>query len=86
MNPTITIPLTYFVGAFVCLTGTIGVLGRTIFAVMQTRLNAQDKLLDAQDKRNEQTQAEIVHLRLEVSRLSKGCGLVTCHWSTRKPE
>jgi hypothetical protein len=83
MNPSITIPLSILIGAFACLAGTVGILARTIFAVMQTRLNAQDKLLDAQEKRNEQTQSEIIHLRLEVSRLSKGCGLVTCHWNSR---
>lgn len=60
--------------------GTIGVLGSTIAALagvmwgfMKSRLEAQDKIIDAQN-------VTIKGLQDDVERMAKGCGADGCVW------
>lgn len=63
--------------------GTIGVLGSTIAALagvmwgfMKSRLEAQDKIIDAQN-------ITIKGLQDDVERMAKGCGAEGCVWKNR---
>lgn len=72
----IVLPIGWMLATIGSLAGTIAALAAIIWAFMKSRLEAQDKLIDAQS-------LMITKLQDDVSRMSKGCGADTCHWKFR---
>lgn len=63
------IPIGWLLTAIISLGGIIATLATTIFQILKTRLDAQDKIIE--------------HLKADVNRLTKGCGMENCHWRGR---
>lgn len=73
MNDAINLPIGWILATIGSLAGTIAALATIMWAFMKSRLEAQDKLLDAQA-------IIITKLQDDVARMSKGCGADSCHW------
>ena len=76
MNDVITLPIGWILATIGSLAGTIAALATIMWAFMKSRLEAQDKLIDSQT-------TTIAKLQDDVDRMSKGCGVDTCHWKFR---
>jgi hypothetical protein len=59
----------WILGSFLALAGIIGTMARVIYSALIHRIEAQDEIIG--------------HLRKDVDRLSKGCGIVPCLWGSR---
>lgn len=59
----------WILGSFLALSGIIGTMAKVIYSSLVRRIEAQDRI--------------ITHLKQDVERLSKGCGLVPCLWTER---
>lgn len=59
----------WVLGAFGILCGVVSTLAGIIYKLMTSRLAAQDKIIE--------------HLKGDVDRLSKGCGVEECLWKKR---
>lgn len=69
LSTIVEIPIGWLLSAIISLSGVIATLAGIIWRSMQARLDAQDKIIE--------------HFREDVTRLSKGCGVDTCHWRLR---
>lgn len=65
----VSISIGWILATIGALASVIAALASMIYQIMQSRLNAQDKIID--------------HLKEDVGRMSKGCGADSCHWSKR---
>lgn len=65
----IEVPIAWMLAALLSLCSVIAALAGIIWRSMQSRLDAQDKLIE--------------HFRADIERLSKGCGIVECFWKKR---
>ncbi|MBK1884565.1 hypothetical protein JIN85_19270 [Luteolibacter pohnpeiensis] len=63
------ISVSWVLGIIGLLGGVIATLASIIYKSLSDRLAAQDKIIE--------------HLRADVERMSKGCGLDPCHWRVR---
>jgi hypothetical protein len=70
------IPVEWVLGVLIGLGGVIATLAKVIWNVMQSRLTAQDAIINSQT-------LTISKLQEDVDRLSKGCGHEVCHWKKR---
>lgn len=70
------IPVEWVLGVLIGLGGVIATLAKVIWNVMQSRLTAQDAIIQSQT-------ATISKLQDDVERLSHGCGHDICHWRNR---
>lgn len=70
------IPVEWVLGVLIGLGGVIAALAKVIWSVMQSRLTAQDKIIEAQT-------GTIAKLQDDVERLSRGCGHDVCLWKKR---
>jgi hypothetical protein len=70
------IPVEWVLGVLIGLGGVIATLAKVIWNVMQSRLTAQDAIINSQT-------ITIGKLQEDVDRLSKGCGHEVCHWKKR---
>jgi len=70
------IPVEWVLGVLIGLGGVIATLAKVIWNVMQSRLTAQDAIINSQT-------LTITKLQEDVDRLSKGCGHEVCHWKKR---
>jgi hypothetical protein len=68
-STTLEMPIGWLLGAIATLGGVIATLAATVFQILKARLDAQDKIIE--------------HLRADVIRLTKGCGMESCHWRQR---
>lgn len=59
----------WILASFVGLAGVIATMAKLIHKSLVQRIESQDRI--------------ITHLRQDVDRLSKGCGLVPCLWAPR---
>lgn len=76
MTDAISLPIGWILATIGSLAGTIAALATIMWAFMKARLEAQDKLLDAQA-------LVITKLQDDVARMGKGCGADHCHWRSR---
>jgi hypothetical protein len=60
------IPVEWILSVLLGLGGVIATLAGVLWRTMNSRLEAQDKIIS--------------HLQTEVARLSKGCGMESCIW------
>lgn len=65
----IEIEIGWILGIIGTLGGVITSLAVILWTTMKDRLTAQDKIIDG--------------LRADIDRMSKGCGIDTCHWRSR---
>lgn len=65
----IEIEIGWILGIIGTLGGVITSLAVILWTTMKDRLTAQDKIIDG--------------LRADIERMSKGCGIETCHWRSR---
>jgi hypothetical protein len=63
------IPVSWILATLISLSGVIATLAGIIWRNLQSRLDAQDALIE--------------HFRKDIDRLSKGCGVEVCHWRHR---
>jgi hypothetical protein len=63
---TIELPIGWLLSSILGLGGVIATLAGIIYRILTDRLDAQDKLID--------------HLKIDVERMRKGCGVSTCLW------
>jgi hypothetical protein len=63
------IPAAWLLTAIVSLGTAIATLAATIFHILKTRLDAQDRIIE--------------FLKADVNRLTKGCGVESCVWRGR---
>jgi hypothetical protein len=63
---TIELPIGWLLSAILGLGGVIATLAGIIYRILTDRLDAQDKLID--------------HLKIDVERMRKGCGVSACLW------
>jgi len=76
MNDVVSLPIGWILATIGSLAGTIAVLATIMWAFMKSQLEAQYKLIDSQN-------TTISKLQDDVDRMSKGCGMDTCHWRQR---
>jgi len=76
MNDVVSLPIGWILATIGTLGGTIAALAGIMWAFMKSRLEAQDKLINAQT-------LTIAKLQDDVSRMGKGCGIDSCHWKIR---
>jgi len=76
MNDVVSLPIGWILATIGSLAGTIAVLATIMWAFMKSQLEAQYKLIDSQN-------TTISKLQDDVDRMSKGCGMETCHWRPR---
>ena len=69
MDGSVTIPLTWILSTIGGLAAVIATLAGIIYSSLQSRLAAQDQIIE--------------HLRKDVDRLTKGCGFRECLWRER---
>lgn len=69
MPDTIILPISWILGIIATLGTVIATLAGIIWSILNSRLAAQDKIIE--------------HLRGEVDRLVKGCGVSGCSWRGR---
>lgn len=69
-------PLAWLLSTIGILAGSIATLAGVMWSFMKSRLEAQDKLIEAQA-------GTIVKLQEDVARMAKGCGQDGCHWKSR---
>ena len=69
MDGSVTIPLTWILSTIGGLAAVIATLAGIIYSSLQSRLAAQDTIIE--------------HLRKDVDRLTKGCGCRDCLWKER---
>jgi len=62
----IELPIGWLLSAILGLGGVIATLAGIIYRILTDRLDAQDKLID--------------HLKIDVERMRKGCGMPSCLW------
>lgn len=72
----IELPISWLLSTIGVLAGSIATLAGIMWSFMKSRLESQDKLIDSQT-------ATIGKLQDDVDRMSKGCGVETCHWKFR---
>jgi hypothetical protein len=73
LSTIVEIPIGWILTSIGILCGTITTLGVTVFQILRNRLDAQDKVLEFQER-------QIESLKADVLRLSQGCGADACHW------
>lgn len=65
----IELPIGWVLGIIGTLGGVISALAALLWTTMKDRLTAQDRIIEK--------------LQADVDRMSKGCGLDSCHWLRR---
>jgi hypothetical protein len=73
MNECVILPIGWILTCILSLAGVIATLAGIIYSSLNSRLCAQDKIIDHQT-------AIIGKLQGDVERMSKGCGADGCHW------
>lgn len=72
----IEMPIAWLLSAIGILGGTIATLAGVLWGFVKSRLEAQDKIIDAQSQ-------TISKLQDDVERMGKGCGHKECLWRGR---
>lgn len=70
------IPIAWVLGVIISLGGVIGTLAGIMWSFVKSRIDAQDKIIEAQN-------STIKSLQSDVDRMAKGCGLTGCVWKDR---
>ena len=65
----IELPIGWVLGIIGTLGGVITALASLLWNTMRDRLSAQDRIIEG--------------LRADIERMSKGCGMESCHWLRR---
>jgi hypothetical protein len=65
----IELPIGWVLGIIGTLGGVITALASLLWNTMRDRLSAQDRIIEG--------------LRNDIERMSKGCGMESCHWRIR---
>ena len=65
----IEVPIEWILGIVGVLGGTITTLATIIWRTLKERLEVQDEIIG--------------HLRTDIERMAKGCGVDVCHWYNR---
>lgn len=73
----IELPIAWLLSAIGILAGTIATLAGVLWGFTKSRLEAQDKIIEAQTQ-------TIAKLQADVDRVSKGCGHKECLWRGRE--
>lgn len=63
------IPVSWILTTFISLAGVIATMASIIYKSLSARLEVQDKIIEG--------------MRNDIDRMSKGCGIDTCHWRNR---
>lgn len=79
----IELPIAWILGIIGTLGGVIAGLSSLLWSVVKSRMEAQDKIIDAQKDRGNAQDKIIEDLRKDIERMVKGCGLDQCHWKGR---
>ncbi|MFN6094353.1 MAG: hypothetical protein ACK49J_05130 [Verrucomicrobiota bacterium] len=72
----IELPIAWILGTIGTLSGAVATLAALMWNFMKSRLEAQDRVINAQS-------ATIEKLQGEVERMAAGCGVIECHWKRR---
>ena len=72
----IELPIAWILGTIGTLSGAVATLAALMWNFMKSRLEAQDRVINAQS-------ATIEKLQGEVERMATGCGVTECHWKRR---
>ena len=70
------IPIAWILGTIISLGGVIASLAGIMWSFVKSRIDAQDKIIEAQN-------STIRSLQGEVERMAKGCGATGCVWKDR---
>jgi hypothetical protein len=76
MTMEISIPISWILTGLLSLCGTIATLAGIMWSFVKSRIDAQDKIIEAQN-------STIGKLQDDVERMSKGCGADHCVWKNR---
>jgi hypothetical protein len=63
---TVTLPVTWLLTAIISLGGVIATLAGIIYSTLTKRIDAQDRMIE--------------HLKVDIERMRKGCGIGECVW------
>ena len=63
---TVTLPVTWLLTAIISLGGVIATLAGIIYSTLTKRIDAQDRMIE--------------HLKTDIERMRKGCGIKECIW------
>jgi hypothetical protein len=63
---TVTLPVTWLLTAIISLGGVIATLAGIIYSTLTKRIDAQDRMIE--------------HLKTDIERMRKGCGMKECIW------
>jgi hypothetical protein len=72
----IELPIAWILATIGTLSGAVATLAALMWNFMKSRLEAQDRVINAQS-------ATIEKLQGEVERMAAGCGVAECHWKRR---
>jgi hypothetical protein len=72
----IELPIAWILATIGTLSGAVATLAALMWNFMKSRLEAQDRVINAQS-------ATIEKLQGEVERMAAGCGVIECHWKRR---
>ncbi len=72
------VPIGWFLATIATLAGAICTLAGVIFATLSGRISSQSKIIGDQSIAME-------GMRKDIERLSDGCGVPACIWTTRRP-
>jgi hypothetical protein len=70
------VPLSWILSTIISLGGVIAALAGIMWSFVKSRIDAQDKIIEAQN-------STIKGLQDDVERMSKGCGADGCVWKNR---
>lgn len=79
----IELPIGWILGIIGSLAGVIATLSGILWSTMKSRLEAQDRIIDALQKDSDAKEVIIHGLQKDIERMSKGCGAGGCTWRTR---
>lgn len=71
------IPIAWILGTIISLGGVIASLAGIMWSFVKSRIDAQDKIIEAQN-------STIRGLQADVERMSHGCGANGCVWSAKR--
>ncbi len=72
------VPIGWFLATIAGLAGAICTLAGVIFSTLNGRISSQSKIITDQSIAME-------GMRKDIERLSDGCGVPACLWTTRRP-
>lgn len=72
------VPIGWFLATIASLAGVICTLAGVIFSTLNSRISAQSKIISDQA-------VSMEGMRKDIERLSDGCGVPACLWTTRRP-